>query len=108
MLGYNASDKTESTSSTSDNVIDLNSIKSIYIDIQSEQRKDIEFSNNIYTISVNDLSDFGSIMRYKLDVNYIQKLKFNNTKEIKFKLYDQDFNSINLNGVDWYLTIQLD
>ncbi len=108
IIGYSLADKTEATSSTSDNVIDLNPIKSIYIDFQADARKDIEFSNNVVSLAINDTSDFGSIIRYKLNENYHQKLKFHYEKEVKFKFYDQDFNNINLNGTDWYLTIKLD
>ncbi len=108
IIGYNLADKTEATSSTSDNVIDLNPIKSIYIDFQADVRKDIEFSNNVVSLAINDTSDFGSIVRYKLNENYHQKLKFHYEKEVKFRFYDQDFNNINLNGTDWYLTIKID
>ena len=108
LIGYSAADKTESTSSTSDNVIDLNPIKCVYIYFQPDIRKDVEFSNNTFSLAINDKSDFGSIIQYKLNENYNQKLKFQYEKEVKFKLYDQDFDNINLNCIDWYLTIVLD
>ena len=45
LLGYNEEDYTEATSSTSVNIIDLNSIKGVYLDFHDDKRKDIEFSN---------------------------------------------------------------
>lgn len=113
LLGFDTNDYSESTSTTSVNIIDLNSIKGIYIDFHDDKRKDIEFSNNnnpsnVFSLTFNDKSDFGSLLSYKVRQNYIQKLKFVNTISLKFKLYDQDFNDLTTNGLDWYLTLHLD
>ena len=99
LLGFNASDGTDSLSQTSDVPIDLNPCKNIFVTITEDDNRYVEgidFFN--CSLVVNGVSGFGEIMRY-IDVdNFIQLLKFKNTKQLSVSFHDANNNIIDLNS----------
>ena len=100
LLGFNANDPLIfSTTQTSDNPIDLNVCKNIFITISEDDNRNIEgidFFN--CSLIVNGISDFGGIMRYVDVDNFSQIVKFKNTKNLNVSFHDANNNSINLNS----------
>ena len=99
LLGFNETDQTLSTSHTSDNCVDLNSVKQIFINItQNDDRcvKGIDYFSTSLIIQ-ND-SNFGELFRYIKNDNFEQFVKFNNTKSLEIKIHDLDNNDIELNS----------
>ena len=100
LLGFNQTDGNPSTTTqTSDNPIDLNTCKNIFITITEDDNRNIEgidFFN--CSLIVNGISDFGGIMRYVDIDNFSQIVKFKNTKNLNVSFHDASNSNINLNS----------
>ena len=99
LLGFNAEDGSNNTSQTSNNVIDINTCKNVFITIEQDDHRlieGIEFFNSSLVISGS--SDFGETFRY-IDIdNFGQYIKVKKTKRLKLLFHDTSNNSINLNS----------
>ena len=99
LLGFNASDGTDSLSHTSDVAIDLNPCKNIFVTINEDDNRNVEgidFFN--CSLVINGVSGFGEIVRY-IDVdNFVQTIKLKNTKKLALSFHDASNNTINLNS----------
>ena len=99
LLGFNASDGTDSLSHTSDIAIDLNPCKNIFVTIMEDDNRYVEgiqFFN--CSLVINGVSGFGEIVRY-IDVdNFVQTVKFKDTKKLTLLFHDANNNSIDLNS----------
>lgn len=106
LLGFDESDGVGSTTQTSDNPIDLNSCKNIFVTISEDDNRNIEgidFFN--CSLIVNGTSVFGDVLRYVEIDNFIQLIKFKNTKSLKVSFHDAQNNVINLNS-DYQIILQ--
>ena len=99
LLGFNAEDGSNNTSQTSDNAIDINTCKNVFITIEQDDHRlveGIDFFNSSLVISGS--SDFGETFRY-IDIdNFSQYIKVKKTKKLKLSFHDTSNNSINLNS----------
>ena len=99
LLGFNAEDGSNGTSQTSNNPIDINTCKSVFITIEQDDHRlveGIDFFNSSLVISGS--SDFGETFRY-IDIdNFSQYVKFRKTKKLKVTFHDTSNNNINLNS----------
>ena len=100
LLGFNENDGTNSTSQTSDNPIDLNSYKNIFVNISENDDRDIEGMNYFITsLIINGNGTFGDAIRYIPRDNFEQYIKFSRgVKNIEIKFHDLNNNDINLNS----------
>ena len=99
LLGMSAVDDTSGTSHTSDNPIDLNTHKNIFINIRENNHRDIISTSHFSTsLVINGLGSFGETIRYNNHDNFDQYLKFRQTKSIKIRTHDMNNNDINLNS----------
>ena len=100
LLGFNQTDGLPSVlTQTSDVPIDLNPYKNIFITITEDDNRNVEgidFFN--CSLIVNGLFDFGAILRYVDVDNFVQTLKFKNTKNLKVLFHDASNNVIDLNS----------
>jgi hypothetical protein len=115
LLGFNATDGTNAISQTSNNPIDLNTNKYIFMKIeQSHNRVGVLFPSNDYfntSLFLDKFNDtnFGEVYYYnKYNNNHQnQTLHFKNpTKRISISFHDIDNNTINLNESVWYFVIK--
>ena len=99
LLGFNESDGTASTSIESDNCIDLNTYKNIWIDFEENDNRMLSgidyFNTSLY---ISGLGNFGEIVRYINRDNFDQYIKLKNTKKLTIKFHDNNNNSIDLNS----------
>ena len=100
LMGFNATDGTNQMTQTSDNCIDLNPYKDIFINISENDDRDIEGVNYFNTsLIINGDGNFGEIMRYIPKDNFDQYMKLSRqTKYITIKIHDSNNNDINLNS----------
>ena len=99
LIGMNAVDGTTATTQTSNNPIDLNTRKSIFVEICEDNNRDIVGINYFQqSFLINGEGGFGDIMRYKNTDNFNQFVKFRNTKTLEFSFHDINNNSIDLNS----------
>ena len=106
LLGFNEADGTNANSQVSDNPIDLNTHKNIFISIEEDDHKNLEgitFFNASFV--VNGVGAFGEICRYIDDDNFCQYIKFKQTKKLKIKFHDTSNNTIDLNS-EYQLILQ--
>ena len=100
LLGFNEEDGAAgSTSQISDNPMDLNTCKNIFITFEEDNDRNIEginFFNSSLLIQGN--GNFGEILRYKEIENFSQYVKFKTTKALQISFSDIDDNTINLNS----------
>lgn len=99
LMGFNALDGTNATTQTSDNAIDLNSYKCIFMDIDQNNSKNIfgtEYFNTSFCIT-SDCS-FGEKLTYINQDYYDQYINLNNTKQINYTFHDNKYNELNLNS----------
>ena len=99
LLGFNASDGSNSTSQTSLNPVDLNTCKNVFVKIEQDDHRlveGIDFFNSSFVLSGS--ADFGESFRY-IDIdNFSQYAKFRQTKKLKLSFHDSNNNSIDLNS----------
>ena len=100
LLGFNANDPLIFvTTQTSDNPIDLNPCKNVFISITEDDNRNVEgidFFN--CSLIVNGTNEFGGLMRYVDVDNFVQVVKFKNTKQLTVSFHDANNNSIDLNS----------
>ena len=101
LLGFNEEDGTSTSyTHTSDNIIDLNTYKNIFIKIKQDDDRNIEgidFFNQ--SLVINGIGNYGEILRYIDNDNFNQYIKFSKkTKQIDISFYDINNNNINLNS----------
>lgn len=100
LVGFNASDGSNNTTHTSDNCIDLNTYKNVYINIKESDDRNI-YGMNYFSTSLVVCGDgnFGELMRYKPNEHFDQYIKFSKSvKILKIRMHDADNNDINLNS----------
>ena len=99
LLGYNASDGTSSATSTSDNAIDLNPYKEIFVNIEENDDRDIMGVNYFNTsLVICGCGANGEMMRYNYRDFTHQYMKFKRTKKLTVRIHDLNNNDINLNS----------
>ena len=99
LLGMNESDGTNSTSQTSENPIDLNTYKNIFININENDDRCIVGTNYFNSsLIINGVGTFGELVKYIYKDYTEQYVKFKNTKHIEIKIHDNNENDINLNS----------
>ena len=106
LLGFNESDGTNALSQVSDNPIDLNTHKNIFITFNEDDNRNIEgltFFNA--SLLINGMGAYGEVCRYINDDNFDQYVKFKDTKSLTIKFHDTSNNSINLNS-DYQIILQ--
>ena len=99
LLGFDAVDGTNASTQTSDNVIDLNSCKNIFISISQDNNhniRGIDFFDSSFVI--NSSVDFGETLRYINRDNFDQFVRFRDTKNLTVSFHDSNNNSIDLNS----------
>ena len=109
ILGFNAVDGSASVfTQTSDNPIDLNPCKNIFVSITEDDNRNIEgidFFN--CSLIANGTSEFGGLMRYVDVDNFVQVVKFKNTKKLTVSFHDANNNSIDLNSEYQIILVKL-
>lgn len=106
LLGMNESDGTASTSQTSDNPVDLNPHKNIFININENNDRDVSGQSYFNTsFVINGNGSFGEIIRYVKRDNFHQSVRFGNTKNLQVKIHDLNHNVIELNS-DYVLILE--
>ena len=106
LIGFNEADGANGASHTSDNPIDLNTYKNIFITIEQDDHRNIEgqdFFNHSFVI--NGTGAFGEICRYINQDNFDQYIKLRKTKMLKVIFYDINNNIIDLNS-EYQLILQ--
>ena len=106
LLGLNEADGANGASHTSDNPIDLNTYKNIFITIEQDDHRNIEgqdFFNHSFVI--NGTGAFGEICRYINQDNFDQYIKLRKTKMLKVVFHDIDNNVIDINS-EYQLILQ--
>jgi hypothetical protein len=105
LLGFDESDGSNASSQTSNNPIDLNKHKCIFINIEENDNKNIDSVSFFNTsLMIESSGSFGETSRYiKNDYNN-QYVKFRNVKKLTFKIHDEYNNTINLNS-EWILVL---
>ena len=99
LLGFNSQDGTTNTTQTSDNCIDLNTHKYIFLDISEDYALNVDGTGSFNTsLIINGNGNFNEIVRYTAKDNFEQCVSFNNTKNITYNFHDADYNDINLNS----------
>ena len=99
LLGFNGSNGDNSTTHTSDNPVDLNPHKNLFINICENDDRDVTGQSYFNTsLVINGNGAFGEIMRYVKRDNFNQFLKFRNTKNIEVKFHDLNHKIIELNS----------
>ena len=107
LLGFNASDGTNNTSHTSDNCIDLNTYKNVFIDIEQNDRHNIN-SVGYYNTSliINGTGTFGELFRYIPKDNIDQYIHFTRgIKKITLRFHDNNNSDISINS-DYSIVLQ--
>lgn len=99
LLGMTASDGTNSTTQTSNNPIDVNTYKNIFINISQNDDKDI-FGQNYFSTSftITGTGTFGELIKYIYKDFSEQYVKLNNTKHITVKIHDLNNDELELNS----------
>ena len=100
LLGFNEVDGISSNTQISDNSIDLNTIKNMFINILENNKKNI-YGNKYFNTSIviNSIGGFGEMIRYNNNNNnFIQIIEIKNKKELKITFHDKNNNIINLNS----------
>ena len=100
LLGFDETDGSGLTSQTSENAIDLNPYKDIFLDISQVATRNVNGKNYFKTtFIVNGNGTFGEIFRYIPNDNFEQYVCFKEaTKKIEIKIHDLNNNSIDLNS----------
>lgn len=99
ILGFNEQDGTSALSQTSNNVIDLNTCKNIFITITEDNNRDIkgiDFFNSSFLI--NGVGSFGEVLRYVDSDNFHQYVNFRNVKTLHISFIDNNNNTLDLNS----------
>ena len=99
LIGMNETDDSQSLSHVSDNAIDLNKFKNIFINILQDNNNDI-FSNEYFSSSliICGTGSFGDLYSYVSDDNFHQYVRFRHTKKLEFKFHDINNNNVDLNS----------
>ena len=99
LIGCNGVDGTTATTQTSDNSIDLNPYKEIFINIEQNDDRNI-FGVNYFNSSlyICGCGSNGELIRYKYNEHPTQYVKFKRTKKLEIRLHDSNNNDIELNS----------
>ena len=104
VLGFNATDTTSTTTHTSEICIDLAPHKVMYISLNEDTFRSVNGKQMNSSLVISADSSFGSVLRWKEGSHYSQYVKFSNTPNmLSYKFHDEDFNELDLNGMDWIL-----
>ena len=106
LLGFNGADGSNAGTQISDNSIDLNPYKNIFITIKQDDHRNLEgidFFNQ--SLVINGSGAFGEICRYINQDNFDQYIKLKKTKMLKVDFYDIYNNTIDLNS-EYQLILQ--
>ena len=99
LIGWNESDGITATTQTSDNPIDLNPYKEIFVSVEQNEDKDIvgknHFNSSLY---VCGCGSSGEIIRYEFNDHPQQFLKIKRTKHLTIRIHDSKNNDVNLNS----------
>ena len=99
LMGFNETDGTANTTQVSENAIDLNSCKNIFINISENDDKNIigtEYFDS--SLIITGLGEFGEMVRYIDNDNFDQYIKMRNTKYLELNFHDSNNNEISLNS----------
>lgn len=106
LLGFNDTDGSASTSITSDNCIDLNTYKNIWIDLTQNNNRNINGIDYFNTsLFITGLGNYGEIMRYIKNDYFDQYIKLQNTKLLELSFHDNNHKDIELNS-DYEIILQ--
>lgn len=99
LLGFRQEDGTTNTSQTSNNAIDLNNYKNIFINISENDNKYIE-GTEYFTSSfmICGMGSFGENFTYIHRDYPEQYVKFRSTKNLTIKIHDYNNNNIDINS----------
>ena len=105
LLGFDASDQTEGTTQTSDNVIDITPYKIIYFYFINNANiaGNSKFSAS-FSISGN--GGFLEPIRYNKNEKYSQTVKFNSETAIEFRIVDKNNKIIDFHGASWEMILK--
>ena len=99
LLGFNQENGTNNTTQSSDNPIDLNTYKNIFLNICENDDKNIVGQNYFQSsLIINGIGSFGDILRYVNQANFDQYVKFDKIKRLEVRFHDSKNNNINLNS----------
>ena len=99
LMGFDATDGANALTQTSNQPIDLNTYKNIFMDIKQNNCKNITGTNYFNTsLCINSNVDFGEKIKCVNQDYFNQQICFNNTKQINYTFHDKNHNEINLNS----------
>ena len=106
LIGMNEQDTYKQNSHYSDNPIDLNPIKSFFINITHNDDKNIQGTDYFNTsLIIPVTTGFGDNTCNTQEDFGCQYVKFHRTKTLQFKFHDINNNTVNLNS-EWIMVLQ--
>ena len=107
LLGFDEVDTTASTSIVSVNVCDLSPDKVIYMGFDEDTERNIQGSELFATLLLSMEGEFGKVMRYKSSQHYSQVMRFTNTPAmLNYRFFNEEFEGVDLNGVEWVMLLR--